>query len=72
MSKEFDATAAVVWTRHNQRPLTSPLWIIWDLREQRQVGKSYGDRRRATRRADKLDLEYGAIRYQVRKLNPEG
>lgn len=29
---------------------------------------NYGDRKRARRRADKLDLAYGAIRYGVREV----
>lgn len=37
----------------------------------KQTGKvigSYQDRKRARRKADKLDLEYGAIRYYVREV----
>lgn len=30
-----------------------------------QVGKDYTNRSRAIRRADKLDMQYGAIRYIV-------
>jgi hypothetical protein len=46
----------------------TPRWIVWDVRTQRAVGKPYLNRRRAVTRADKLDLEYGAYRYQVRAL----
>jgi hypothetical protein len=34
----------------------------------RVVSRPYTDRNRARRRADRLDLEYGAIRYYVREV----
>jgi len=40
---------------------------IWDNRERQVVGR-YSDRVRASRRADRLDNEYGAIRYIVRAV----
>lgn len=40
-------------------------YIVWNFREKCQVGKPYKCRKRATARADKLDLEYGAYKYDV-------
>jgi hypothetical protein len=42
-------------------------YLVIDSRNGRTVGR-YSDRRRARARADKLDLDYGAIRYRVRTL----
>jgi len=42
------------------------MYRIIDIQTQRQVGGLYQTRQRAQRRADRLDLEYGAIRYSVR------
>ncbi len=43
---------------------------IIDLHTGQQIGKdyTYKNRNRARRRADKLDLEYGAYRYAVRVI----
>lgn len=41
---------------------------IIDIQTGRQVGKNYTQRSRAYRRADKLDLEYGAVRYVVKPV----
>ena len=35
------------------------------------IGKPLKTLRRALRKADKLDLEYGAYRYTVRRIYPE-
>lgn len=42
------------------------VYIIVDTKTKKQVGKDYTDRQRASTRADKLDLEYGAVRYVVK------
>jgi hypothetical protein len=42
---------------------------IIDLKTRRVIAV-YTDRRRAERRADFLDLEYGAIRYKVHPVYP--
>lgn len=42
-------------------------WEIFDRIDRRVIGV-YTDKRRARNRADRLDLEYGAIRYSVRPL----
>lgn len=42
------------------------LFKIVDIKTGKQVGKPYATRIRALHRADKLDLEYGAVRYVVR------
>lgn len=38
---------------------------VVDLQTKQVIG-TYGNRKAASRRADKLDLQYGAIRYSVR------
>ena len=43
----------------------APVYRIIDNQTGQQVGADYKNRRRAYTRADKLDLEYGAIRYRV-------
>jgi hypothetical protein len=43
---------------------------IFNFRTQCNVGKPYACRKRAQRRADKLDLEYGAISYSVKEVSP--
>ena len=45
------------------------MYKIIDMKTKLQVGTNYKDRKRAMRRADKLDLMYGAIRYRVVKIN---
>lgn len=42
------------------------LYEVIDLQTGRRVGRPYATRVAASRRANKLDLDYGAIRYQVR------
>jgi hypothetical protein len=49
---------------------TIPRYQIFDSKEKKFVSALYKDRKRARSRADKLDLEYGAIRYQVKEVNP--
>ena len=44
------------------------MYIIIDNHTRQQVGKPYTSRSRASVRADKLDLEYGAYRYYVRSM----
>jgi len=44
------------------------MWTIYDRKEGCYVGKPYGNRRRAQSRAERLDLIYGAYRYNVRAL----
>ncbi len=46
------------------------MYAIFDLQTGLQVSKPYRDRRRAWRRADRLDARYGAVRYIVRVLYP--
>lgn len=41
---------------------------IIDIQTKQPVGKPYPTLRAARRRADKLDLEYGAIRYIVKAV----
>lgn len=41
---------------------------IIDTHTQKRVGKPYSNLHKAHHRADKLDLEYGAIRYHVRPV----
>lgn len=41
---------------------------IWDTRKSMWIGKPVANRKRLTRRADKLDNQYGAVRYQVRRI----
>jgi hypothetical protein len=43
-------------------------YIVWDRKEQRQVGGEYSTYIKASRRCNKLDLEYGACRYNVRTV----
>ena len=47
------------------------MYVIKDIKTGQQVGKPYQDAKRARRRADKLDLQYGAIRYRVVRINQE-
>lgn len=41
---------------------------IFDVRTRSVVGKPYASRQRASARANKLDLAYGAVRYVVRPV----
>ncbi|MBD4207880.1 hypothetical protein [Staphylococcus aureus] len=41
---------------------------IIDIKTGTQVGATYSDRKRASARANKLDLAYGAVRYVVRPI----
>lgn len=45
------------------------MYKIIDIKTGAQVGKNYQCRRRARQRANKLDLQYGAIRYVVRPVD---
>ena len=42
-----------------------PTYRIIDGQTRQPMGGTYQNRSRATTRADKLDLEYGAVRYRV-------
>lgn len=44
------------------------MYIIWDNHNKIAVSKPYACVKRARRRADKLDLAYGAYRYRVKQL----
>lgn len=44
------------------------MYKIIDVKTSLQVGTNYKDRRKAINRADKLDLQYGAIRYKVIRI----
>lgn len=46
------------------------MYNIIDTKTGANVGKPYKTRRTAQRRADKLDNEYGAVRYVVREVEP--
>ena len=46
----------------------STTWEIIDGYTGWRVGKPYTSLNRAHRKADKLDLEYGAVRYSVRRV----
>ena len=46
----------------------SELYKIVDIQTRQQIGELYKDRRRAQRRADKLDLRYGAVRFIVIRI----
>jgi len=41
---------------------------IYNFRKQCFIGKTYECRKKARRRADKLDLEYGAISFRVMEV----
>lgn len=41
------------------------MYEIIDIQTKRRVGTTYESRQRAQRRADRLDMEYGAVRYVV-------
>lgn len=43
-------------------------YTIYDTRNKVQVGGVYTNSKRASRRVDKLDQEYGAYRYVVRTI----
>lgn len=45
-------------------------YIIIDTLTGQQVGKPYTQRNRARARADRLDNQYGAVRYAVRAVEP--
>lgn len=47
------------------------LYSVVDIMTGEVVG-SYKNRKRASRKADKLDMEYGAVRYVVRMLRLDG
>lgn len=42
------------------------MFVIWDNLKGLPVGKAYTNKRKAHDRCDKLDNEYGAVRYSVR------
>ena len=42
---------------------------VIDRQTNQKIGKPYSTRTRANNKADKLDMEYGAIRYVVRTTN---
>lgn len=44
------------------------MYQIYDNKLQCYVGKPYGSLQRAHARADKLDSQYGAVRYTVRRV----
>ncbi len=46
------------------------MYAIFDTHTNTQIGRPYRDRRRAWRRADRLDARYGAVRYIVRVIWP--
>lgn len=46
------------------------MYQIIDIKTGLPVGKSYKNARRARTRRDKLDLQYGAIRYRVERVAP--
>lgn len=46
------------------------MYRIIDIKTGMPVGKPYKNARRARTRRDKLDLEYGAIRYRVERASP--
>ena len=41
-------------------------YVIWDTVARCVIGGTYASLKRARGRADRLDMEYGAIRYMVR------
>ena len=45
------------------------VYQIIDIKTGYQIGGDYTNRRRASNRANKLDLEYGAIRYTVKTVS---
>lgn len=47
------------------------MYIIIDRQTGLQVGKPYANRNRARTRVDKLDMQYGAVRYMVKLVNVE-
>jgi hypothetical protein len=47
-------------------------FVIWDPKEDKQVGKPYNNKKRARTRIDKLDNDYGAYRYRLRELLEDG
>jgi len=51
-------------------PVTYTYIIIIDTHTGLQVGKPYTHRNRARARADRLDNQYGAVRYAVRVVEP--
>jgi hypothetical protein len=44
----------------------APMYMVIDLQTGFQVGRPCKSRRAAQRRADRLDQQYGAVRYAVR------
>lgn len=53
---------------YRQYYLTAMRYIVIDTRTAEQIGRSYTTRTTARRAADRLDLAFGAIRYQVRVM----
>lgn len=41
-------------------------YTIVDIQTKAQVGKVYNDRNRARKQADRLDMQYGAVRFIVK------
>lgn len=50
---------------------TSSEWIVYDT-QTGQVCGYFSTRKAARRKADRLDTEYGAIRFTVRMVNDRG
>lgn len=44
------------------------MYVVIDRQTGLQVGEPYQNKNRASSRADKLDIEYGAVRYFVKTL----
>jgi hypothetical protein len=44
------------------------MYVIWDSKELKVVGKQYSTRSAAAKRRDVLDNIYGAYRYHVRRI----
>lgn len=45
------------------------MYIIVDIQTKQQIGKSYTNINVARRKANKLDLTYGSIRYVVKTIS---
>lgn len=48
------------------------MFAIIDRQTRKQIGKPYKCRKRARRRRDRLDNEYGGYKYIVVELMPDG
>jgi len=56
-------------TGYSNIRMPGQLWMIWDnLRQAWASGQPSVNVTRLRRRADRLDMEYGAIRYSVRPV----